>query len=821
MAYVIGFESLTQRDASVAGGKGANLGEMVRAGFPVPDGFVVTVEAFRAFAAARGLQAEAASRLASLDVDDPRALAGAASALQDVVKAAPIPDDVRVAVLEAYQRLGVPAGARKTESVAGRPAAPAAAAPPFVAIRSSATVEDSSVASFAGMFESFLDVRGEEDLLRAVRGCWASVFGPRVLFYLAKQGHVLGEQAIAVVVQQMVEAERSGVLFTEDPAGEVPGTMVVESAWGLGEVVVAGQVQPDRFLIDKRTRTILKWAIAHKTFEIVRDPRAGGTAHRDLPPDKADSPSLLDRHLLDLADLGIRLENHYGQPQDVEFAVAGDRIYLVQTRPITVLAGAARRPADLPDAVPAPLVRGLRGSPGRASGKVRVLASPAEGGNLQAGEILVAPVTTPDWVPFMRRAAAIVTDSGGTTSHAAIVSRELGIPCIVGTRSATRVLHDGMEVIVDATAGVVFPGRLAPQAAQPARPELAGAPKVRKAAARGRAAPPVPALAPAAERPAPAVSAVTWVPPAPSVTATRLYVNLGEPAQAERVAGLPVDGVGLLRAEFMILEALEGEHPRQLLGRGGRDLFITRLAAGIRTIASAFLPRPVVYRSMDFRSNEVRGLHGGDRFEPVEANPMIGYRGCFRYTREPDLFALELEALGRVRAEFPNLQLMIPFVRTAREFDVCKDIIDRSGLGAGKGFELWVMAEVPSAAYWIPHYARAGVKGVSIGSNDLTQLVLGVDRDSDLLADLFDERDGAVIAAIEAIIAACRKQGITCSICGQAPSVYPEYAEILVRHGIDSISVNPDAIDTTRNNIAAAERRILLEAARNSKQPVG
>lgn len=804
MAFVIDFKDLTRHHAAVAGGKGANLGEMLRSGFPVPEGFVVTVDAFRAFAEASGLQAEVSRRLAALDVDDTAALSRTSSDLRALVMGAPLPDEIRVALVEAYRHLNAPS----------------------VAVRSSATVEDSAVASFAGMFESFLDIRTEEDFLRAVRSCWASLFGQRVLFYRARQRQPGEEQAIAVVVQRMVEAERAGVMFTEDPTGEVPGAIVVESAWGLGEAVVAGQVQPDRFLIDKRTRTILRWAIAHKEFEIVRAPSGSGTVRRPLGPDRADAPSLLDRHLLCLADLGIRLEEHFGQPQDAEFAVEGDKVYLVQTRPITTGVGAAARPVAAPDALPAPLVRGLRGSPGRASGKVRILMSPAEGDKLQAGEILVAPVTTPDWVPFMRRAAAIVTDSGGTTSHAAIVSRELGIPCIVGTRNATKVLQEGAEVIVDATAGAVFPAMplAAPVAPAPEeRPSLAVSapgeveeapkeqlpPEAREERKKGVEAP-----AATAQAPRPTISTVTWAPPAPATTATRLYVNLGEPAQAERVAALPVDGVGLLRAEFMLLEAFEGEHPRLLLQRGERARFVTRLAEGIRTIAAAFHPRPVVYRSMDFRSNEVRGLHGGERFEPVEANPMIGYRGCFRYTREPDLFALELEALGRVRAEFPNVQLMIPFVRTAREFDVCKEIIDRSGLTAGKGFELWIMAEVPSAAYWIPHYARAGVKGVSIGSNDLTQLVLGVDRDSDILADLFDERDPAVIAAIEDILAACRSEGLTCSICGQAPSVYPEYAEILVRRGIDSISVNPDAVPDARRNIAAAERRLLLEAAR-------
>jgi pyruvate,water dikinase len=422
-------------------------------------------------------------------------------------------------------------------------------------------------------------------------------------------------------------------------------------------------------------------------------------------------------------------------------------------------------------------VRGLGASPGFASGPVRVLISPENAAVLQPGEILVARNTSPDWVPIMRRAAAIVTDTGGMTSHAAIVSRELGIPCIVGTRDATGTLHDGDMVSVDAREGTVRQGATA--------------------------------------APRHAIHEITQLVSPALVTATRLYVNLAEPERAEQVAAMPVDGVGLLRAEFMILDALGNTHPRKLLKEGRAEEFVQRMAEKLRTFGAAFHPRPVVYRAMDFRSNEFRGLAGGEEFEPVEANPMIGYRGCYRYVREPDLFALELRALGVARGDYDNLHLMIPFVRTAGEFRACKQLIDASGLTNDPNLELWVMAEVPSVLYWLDEYVRLGATGVSIGSNDLTQLVLGVDRDSDILASLFDERDGAVLDAIHQIIGKCRKLGITCSICGQAPSVYPDYAERLVEWGIDSISVNPDAVDAARRHIAAAEQRLLLEQVRS------
>jgi pyruvate,water dikinase len=389
-------------------------------------------------------------------------------------------------------------------------------------------------------------------------------------------------------------------------------------------------------------------------------------------------------------------------------------------------------------------------------------------------------MTSPDWVPIMRRAAAIVTDAGGMTSHAAIVARELGLPCIVGAHDATRALVTGTVVTVDGGAGTVSIGRVA-------RDAQAIVPGSRASAASPRGV---------------------------LVTATKLYVNLAEPERAQEIAARDVDGVGLLRAEFMMLEALDHTHPRAFLAGHSGDDFVHRMAVGLRTFARAFAPRPVIYRAMDFRSNEFRNLTGGADYEPVEANPMIGYRGCQRYIREPDLFALELRALADVRGEFENLHLMIPFVRTPAELAACMRLVDASALGRDARLERWIMAEVPSVVYRLPEYAALGITGVSIGSNDLTQLMLGVDRDSELFGAGYDERDAAVLDAVRAIVTTCRTLGLTCSICGQAPSVHPEYAAMLVRLGIDSISVNVDAIDRTRHNIAVAEQSLILDAAR-------
>lgn len=760
--YIRWFDELGKDDTPVAGGKGANLGEMTRAGLPVPPGFVVAAEAYRAFIQHAGLADFIERTIAATDVDDRRALAATADAVQARIRAADVPSDVVAAVSDAYRELSRREGD----------------APALVAVRSSATMEDTAEASFAGMNRTYLNVVGEQALADNVREVWASLYSSRVIFY-RKRLQLPGEPEIAVIVQKMVNAEKSGVAFSIDPSTGDPSNMVIEAAFGLGEVVVGGQVEPDHYVVGKRDLAVRTIRVAQKAFMLTRDDQ-GRNVRVDLPPERAAARVLADEELAAVAELVRRDEAHYGSPQDVEWAVEGNRIYLVQSRPVT----AVGRPAEA--APPASharkeFVRGLNASPGVAVGPVRVALRIEDADALQPGDILVARMTSPDWVPFMRRAAAIVTDAGGMTSHAAIVSRELGLPCVVGTRQATSVLHDGMLVTVDATAGTVLEGRAD-----------------------------VPAASARAATPAPAIGSGRVV------TATRLMVNLAEPELAAAVAARDVDGVGLLRAEFMILSALQGVHPRQLIEQGRGGEFVDRMADQLRVIAQAFHPRPVIYRATDFRTNEFRGLQGGDQYEPQEENPMIGLRGAYRYVRDPGPFKLELELLARVRRESPNVHLMIPFVRTGSEMRAVKRLVDESPLAEDGSFQLWAMAEVPSVVYWLDEYARLGVAGVSIGSNDLTQLVLGVDRDNETLAPLFDERDHAVLETIRAIIAGCRRLGLHSSICGQAPSVHPDYAEQLVRWGIDSISVTPDVIEQTRHNIAVAERRIVLEHARSA-----
>ena len=784
------FSDLRADDVAYAGGKGANLGELTAAGLPVPPGFVVGAPAYAAFCEASGVRARLDEVLANVDIEDGRALEQAARAARQALLDAPMPHALREAIVSAYERL------ERGHELA-------------VAVRSSATAEDTASASFAGMNETFLNVRGADAVIDAVKRCWGSLFGARTIYYRGQRGFSQADMDIAVVVQAQIASTRAGVMFTVDPASGDREQLVIEGSFGLGEAVVSGSVSPDRYVVRKRDMAITTRSVRAK--ELVIEPaEAGGTRTRELGPRESMRPVLGDEEVVLLAKLGLAIELHYGAPQDTEWCFDADGgAWMLQSRPITTIGeraggadgaaaggadgaadGAAAGDANGAAAGGAVLLRGLGAAPGSASGSVRLLGDPHDTAGFHDGDVLVAHMTTPDWVPLMRKAAAIVTDSGGMTCHAAIVSRELGIPCVAGTGDATKRLRNGEIVTVDATHGTVLEGP--PAAGVPEGAATAGAPGAASAAA-----------------------VTAGAAGATPVTATRLLVNLSEPSQVERAARLDVEGVGLLRAELMLIEALDGAHPKQLIEEGRAQEFVGRMADALTTFAAGFAPRPVTYRTTDFRTNEFRGLRGGERFEPQEANPMIGYRGALRYTREPEVFALELQAVRRVwDAGHENFHVMLPFVRTAAELQRCRSLVAESGLLDRPRFELWIMAEVPSVLFNLERYAALGITGISIGSNDLTQLILGADRDSELLASTFDERDPAVVDYLGQLIPRARELGLRTSICGQAPSVHREYAELLVRLGIESISVSVDAVERTRRLIAAAEQRLLLDDAR-------
>ncbi|MHB0999428.1 MAG: phosphoenolpyruvate synthase [Armatimonadota bacterium] len=763
--YIRWFNQLSKKDVPIAGGKGANLGEMTTAGIPVPPGFAVTSGTFDRFLEDTGLREKMRELIESVNVDKTSELLKSAEELQTMIRDTEVPSDMSRSIEDAYRRLSDKIGEKN----------------PFVAVRSSATAEDTADTSFAGMNETFLNISGVDKLVDAVKRCWASMYGARVIFYRRNQNIPEEKMSIAVIVQMMVASDTAGVMFTINPANGEPNIIVIEGAFGLGDAVVSGSVSPDHYEVNKDTLEIVNRVIANKNFMDVRGPN-GGVILQQLSGEEATRPSLTDDDVRELAIIGKRIHEHYGKPQDIEWAIEGGKKYIVQTRPVTAVGGKIRPKTEQAGEEKKLVIRGLAASPGIASGTARVLAGIEESDRFRKGDILVTRMTAPDWVPLMRMAAAIITDEGGMTAHAAIVSRELGIPCIVGTSQGTKMIKDGQEITVDAAEGAVYEGIIE----QTRRPQTEAA------------------------------SSQAVIPT--QITGTKLYVNLGEPDMAEEIAAMPVDGVGLLRAEFMVLAITNNVHPRKLMKDGHGDEFMDKLANGLRKFGEAFNPRPVVYRATDFRSNEYRNMVGGEDFEPRESNPMIGYRGAYRYINEPDLFELELQALKKARTEYRlrNIHLMIPFVRTLWEMERVAELVKAAGLlqpDKPGSMQLWVMAEVPSVVYRLADYAALGVTGISIGSNDLTQLVLGVDRDGEKVADIFDERDFAVMETMRLIIEGCRKLGLTSSICGQAPSVYPELTEKLVEWGATSISVNPDVVMRTRRIIASAEERLLLENA--------
>jgi len=780
-AIVVWLENVRKDDIHIVGGKCANLGELTAKGVTVPPGFAVTADAFRRFLEETKIGEVIQKTLTSADGPrDPKQYEEASQAIRKIIESAPMPADIANEVRSAYRDLE-----RKTSNPQVK-----------VAVRSSATSEDLPDASFAGQQDTYLNVKGEDALVHYVQKCWSSLYTPRAIFYREEKGFPHEKVLISVGVQKMVESEVSGVIFTLDPVNGDPSKIIIESSWGLGEALVAGVVRPDRFIIDKGTLQIVHKEIVPKMVEHVPNHQTGLTMEREVPAERRNAASLGDEQVVELARLARDIEDHYQTPQDVEFAVerskSGQKVYVVQTRPETFWAR-MKSPSESgksPVLDRVVVVQGLAASPGLHAGRAKIVVGLQDAGRMMKDkDILVTRMTNPDWVPYMKIAGAIVTEDGGTTCHAAIVSREMGIPCIVGARNATKVLQTGKEYTVDAKAGVVYQG-LVEDVLKPA-------------AAVGQQIP-------------------TVIP----VTSTRIYVNISLPELAEKVAReTHADGVGLLRAEHMMLSV--GKHPRLLIEEGGGQKMVDAFAEGVRKVATPFAPKPVVYRCLDFKPDEFLGLPGGEKYEReaghVGPNPLLGFRGAFRYVKEPDVFRLECRAIRKVREEFKltNVHVMLPFVRTLEDFRNAKKIMEEEGLKRSPDFKLWIMCEVPATVLLIDKFVLEGIDGISFGTNDLTMLILGIDRDDASIQEIYDERNLAVLRAMSHVIRICSEAGVTTSICGQAPSNYPEVVEFLVREGAVSMSVNPDKVIETKQLVAGIEQKLILEGMRKMRQNNG
>lgn len=789
---ILWFEEIRKTDIPLVGGKNASLGEMLNAKIPVPPGFAVTAYAYKQFITKTGIDQKIYKTITDTvkNPNDPKEYETASKKIRKLIESTKMPKDLEKEIQTAYKTLRTKT---KTANL-------------YVAVRSSATAEDLPDASFAGQQETFLNTNGENELLKNTVKCWSSLFTPRAIFYRTEKGFKHEDVLISVGVQKMVNSKSAGVMFTINPVTGQQDQIIIEGNWGLGEAVVSGAVTPDHYEVDKNTSNIIAKNIAKKTIEYIRDLKTGKTIHAKVPANRQESSCVTTQEITELAKLAKRIEQHYGKAQDIEWAIDREisfpeSIFIVQSRPetvwgekaeVTVKAEETKRAVQLSEL--RVVVKGLAaGRRSMGAGIAKVVHSPEDATNLiQKGDVLVTPMTNPDFVPYMRIVNAIVTDKGGVTCHAAIVSRELGIPCIVGTNNATKIMKTGKEYTVDAKTGVVYEGLLPSSIAAAATPMVAGG-----------------------------GTQSSQIMSAP-VTATKIYMNLGVPEKIEEYKHLPFEGIGLMRMEF-ILASYIGEHPVYMLENGRGEEFTNKLAEGIATVARAIQPRPVVVRFSDFKTNEYRDLKGGEKYEIVEDNPMLGWRGASRYISQwyEKAFRLECKAIQKCRKEWglKNVWVMLPVIRTVWEAKQCLEIMRQEGLERSRDFKIWFMAETPSIAIMADAFSKL-CDGFSIGSNDMTQGILMIDRDSERLGQMgyFDERDPAVERIIAHLIRVAHENGVSVSICGEGPSNLPDFAEFLVRCGIDSISVNNDAVVATRQLVASVELRILLERSAETRE---
>jgi len=753
MPDILWLEEIRKEDIAAVGGKGASLGEMSAIGLPVPKAFVVTSHAFRRFLVEENLEDVIFNDLEKLDVDDSDALDAASNRAKKAIMGARMPGSITDGIRKAYKKMG---GSRL-----------------IVAVRSSATAEDLPDASFAGQQETYLNIKGEKNLLEAVQKCWASLYGARAIYYRSKQGFDDRSVNIAVVVQELIHSEKAGVMFTSHPVTGEP-LSIIEGSWGLGEAVVSGSVSPDKYVFDNRSEKVVDRLIATKNIEIVSDGE-NGTKVVDVGEDRRDAPVLSDEEVSRLASFGNIAETHYGVPQDVEWAIVAHDIYILQSRPITTIGSAvSSRDSSSGDSGKI-IVQGQGASPGIASGKVVIVRDIKDAGKVKEGDILVTKMTNPDMVPAMRRVAAIVTDEGGMTCHAAIVSRELGTPAVVGTRNATTVLKPGQMITVDGEKGQVFEGAIKTAETRAKAPATAGA--------------------------------TTGL-----ITATSVKVNVSIPEAAGRAAATGADGVGLLRIEHLILGL--NRTPGWFIANGKEEEFVQELYNGIKIVLDAFYGKPVWVRTLDAPTDEFRNMAGGES-EPAEHNPMLGWRGIRRDLQTPEQFRLQVEAFKRLWNQgYDNLGIMFPMVSHPQEFIRARNMMQDWGVDVEKA-TLGIMIEIPSSVLMIEDFIGAGIKFASFGTNDLIQYTLAIDRNNENVASMYQPKHPAVLALIDSAIRVCRDHGIECSICGQAGSE-PPMVKWLVEHGITSVSANIDAIAKIRETVARTEQGIILEAARKA-----
>ena len=754
--YVVKFEDLNKSDIGIAGGKGANLGELTQAGIPVPPGFVVTAETYQKFMEDAGINDKVMDILDKIDINDTKALQAASEEIKALINETDIPEDMILFITEAYNQLCQRVGEDDTD----------------VAIRSSATAEDLPEASFAGQQDTFLHVSGNEEVIEYIRKCWASLFEARAIFYREENDFEHSKVYIAVVVQKMANADKAGVMFTVNPStGEE--IALIEGSWGLGEAVVSGDVTPDNYQVDKKDNEIINVTISDKKVMYTNDEN-GTSIKVDVPEDKRNERVLSDEELIELTEMGKRVQAHYGEPMDTEWAFENGNLFLLQARPITTLgdveveAAGEDTSADVGDV----LVRGLGASPGMASGEVKIILDIDELDKILDGDIMVTTMTTPDMVPAMRRASGIVTDEGGVTCHASIISRELGIPCVVGTGNATTTLKENTGVTLDGKKGLVFEGISETKAEE---------------------------------------AAAVSVEAAPIITVTEVKANVSMPEAAEKAAATGADGVGLLRTEHLMLTS--GIHPGKFIADGNEDELIDTIADNVQIVADAFYPRPVWYRTLDAPTDEFITLEGGEN-EPREHNPMLGWRGIRRELDQPEILKCEFKAIKKLHEKgYTNIGIMIPLSQHPDELRKAKALCSEVGFEPHKDVEFGMMVEIPAAAIMIDEYIKIGIDFVSLGTNDLTQYTLAVDRNNEFVAKHYSEEHPAVMKLIERTIRKCAEAGVKCSICGQAGSV-PHIVEKLVEYGITSVSSNTDAIADVRKTVARAEQKIILDAAR-------